>query len=55
MKEKDSAPEPKINGRPRGGARKAAGGKAGRVKSDKLLAEIEPHEPKTFFDDLLTL
>ena len=40
MKEKDSIPEPKINGRPRGGARKAAG-KAGRVKSDKLLAEIE--------------
>jgi hypothetical protein len=41
MKEKDSASEPKINGRPRGGVRKGGGDKMGRVKSDKLLVEIE--------------
>lgn len=46
MKEKDSAPEPKINGRPRGGAGKGPGGKAGRVKSDKLLAEIEHYRER---------
>ena len=46
MKEKNSAPGPKINGRPRGGARKGAGGKAGRVKSDKLLAEIEHYRER---------
>ena len=46
MKEKDSAPEPKINGRPRGGASKGAGGKAGRVKSDKLLAELEHYRER---------
>jgi hypothetical protein len=46
MKGKDSAPEPEINGRPRGGARKGAGGKAGRVKSDKLLAEIEHYRER---------
>ena len=41
MKEKDSAPEPKINAHPRGSARKGDGGNVGRVRSDKLLAEIE--------------
>jgi hypothetical protein len=46
MKEKDSTSEPKINGRLRGGARKAAGGEAGRVKSDKLLAEIEHYRER---------
>ena len=46
MKEKDSAPEPKINGPQRGGARKGAGGKAGRMKSDKLLAEIEHYRER---------
>ena len=46
MKEKDSAPEPKINGRPPGGAGKGAGGKAGRVKSDKKLAEIEHYRER---------
>jgi hypothetical protein len=46
MKEKDSAPEPKINGRPRGGARKGDGGKIGRVRSDKLLAEIEHYRER---------
>ena len=46
MKEKDSASEPNINGRPRGGARKGAGGKAGRGKSDKLLAEIEHYRER---------
>lgn len=46
MKEKNSAPEPKINGRPRGGARNGAGGKVGRVKSDKLLAEIEHYRER---------
>jgi hypothetical protein len=43
MREKDSAPEPKINGRPRGGARK---GTDGKVKSDKLLAEIEHYRER---------
>ena len=46
MKEKDSASEPKINGHPRGGARKGAGGKAGRMKSDKLLVEIEHYRER---------
>jgi hypothetical protein len=46
MKEKDSAPETKINGRQRGGARKGAGGKAARVKSDRLLAEIEHYRER---------
>jgi hypothetical protein len=46
MKEKDSAPESKINGRPRGGARKGTGGKASRVKSDRLLAEIEHYRER---------
>lgn len=46
MKEKDSAPEPKINGRPRGDARKGASGKAGRMKSDKLMAEIEHYRER---------
>jgi hypothetical protein len=46
MKEKDSTSEPKINGRPRGGARKGTGGKAGRVKSDRLLAEIEHYRER---------
>lgn len=46
MKEKDSAPEPKINGRPRVGAKKGTGSKAGRVKSDKLLAEIEHYRER---------
>jgi hypothetical protein len=46
MKEKDSAPEPKINGRPRGGARKGTGGKVGRVRSDKILAEIEHYRER---------
>ena len=45
MTEKDSASETKINGRPRGGARKG-GGKAGRVKSDKLLAEVEHYRER---------
>ena len=46
MKEKDSTPEPKINGRPRVGARKGAGGKGGRVKSDRLLGEIEHYRER---------
>ena len=40
MKVKGSSSGPEINGRPRVGARGSAGGKAGRVKSEKLLAEI---------------
>lgn len=51
MKEKDSAPEPKINGRPRAGARKNPVGKAGRVKSDKLLSEIEHYRERVADND----
>ena len=46
MREKNSASEPENNARPRKAAGTGTGGRAGRVKSDKLLAELEHYRER---------
>ena len=46
MKEKNAASGPEVNGAARDPARKDAGGRGGRAKSDKLLAELEHYRER---------